>query len=296
MQPRCPGMKPGGAQAFWRALDAGQQAELMAWRTQACQQAPSEWLRWRCGETSLGCISPQRAAWLARQLRPVQLSAQGLCWQAGTWMPAQRSESLQSVLLQARAEGLLPGWRDERFSFWSADCEQPDPQRPALLQVERSGFRFLGLLSHAVHVNGFLPDGRLWCGRRSQHKATDPGRLDNITAGGLPSGEQVWDCLQRELVEEAGLFRLQDHDCHSAGPVRTSRQEGGCWHDEFLHVFNLTLASGFEPRNQDGEVAEFLCLHPAEVLAKIRVGAFTQDAVQSLLQGLAASAQGLAAG
>jgi 8-oxo-dGTP pyrophosphatase MutT (NUDIX family) len=287
-------MKTCGVQAFWTSLDARQQAELLALRQHSRHQPPADWIRWYCDEACLGWISPQRAAWLAQQLTPVVVSAQALHWQTQTWSPAQRSECLQSLLLQARAEGLLQGWRDERFSFWDTDCALPDPQRPALLQVERSGFRFLGLLSHAVHVNGFLSDGRLWCGRRSLQKATDPGMLDNVTAGGLPGGELVTDCLRRELAEEAGLFSLEDHDCRPAGLVRTTRQEGDSWHDEFIHVFNLTLAADFQPRNQDGEVAEFLCLHPAEVLVKIRGGAFTQDAVQSLVQGLCNGARDLA--
>jgi len=214
------------------------------------------------------------------------LSSHGLVWAAEGWTEPQRSASVQAVLQQARAEGLLHGWRDEHFSFWDTDCDQPDPHRPAFFEAERSGFRFLGLLSHAVHVNGFLPDGRLWCGRRALQKATDPGLLDNLTAGGLPSGESVMDCLQRELAEEAGLFRLSDHGCQAVGQVRTSRPEPEGWHDEFLQVFNLSLAADFVPANQDAEVSEFVCLHPAKVVAQIEAGAFTPDAVQTLLQGL----------
>lgn len=273
-----------GAHAFLNALDVEQQATLFALRNQACQTRP--WPEWRCGDMRMGCMPAQRTAWLAERLVAGSLSDRGLVWQAQSWTAAERSACLQTALRQARAEGLLSGWRDEPFSFWSADCALPDPQRPSMLQVERSGFRFLGLLSHAVHVNGFLPDGRLWCGRRSLSKATDPGLLDNVTAGGLPSGEGLLDCLRRELAEEAGLFSLEGHDCHAAGRVRTARQEGQEWHDEYVHVFNLTLAADFQPVNQDGEVAEFVCLRPAEVLSQIQTGAFTQDAVQALVQGL----------
>jgi 8-oxo-dGTP pyrophosphatase MutT (NUDIX family) len=120
--------------------------------------------------------------------------------------------------------------------------------------------------------------------------------LDNLTAGGLPAGESIEDCLQRELAEEAGLFKLAEHGCRAAGFVRTSRQESEGWHDEFVHVFNLTLASGFQPCNQDGEVAEFRCLGPAEAVAHIQAGTFTQDAVQALVQGLAHAARDLASG
>jgi 8-oxo-dGTP pyrophosphatase MutT (NUDIX family) len=282
-----------GSRAFWAALGEQERAELMGLRASACESRPLEWTPWFCADLPLGLVSPERAVWLSHHLDGLSWDMHSLRWNAGGWTKEQRGASLQAALLQAREQGLLPGWRNEPFSFWHADCAAPDCQREALFQVERSGFRFLGLLSHAVHINGFVPDGRMWCARRSPHKATDPGMLDNLTAGGLPSGESVQDCLQRELAEEAGLFDLTGHDCCAAGHVRSARREPEGWHDEFLHVFNLTLSAGFLPVNQDGEVAEFMCLTPPEVLERIRAGEFTKDAVQTLIQGLMPVALGI---
>ena len=279
-------MQHTGPRNFLASLSADEQAPLFALEAQALQAPPADWLTWRCGDRALGLLSAPRAAWLARHLPGCSLSAQELVWHAEHASEAQRSEQLQTVLLSAREQGLLSGWRNERFSFWHADCATPEPHTPAFLSVERSGFRWLGMLSHAVHVNGFLPDGRLWCARRALTKATDPGLLDNVTAGGLPSGETAQTCLQRELAEEAGLFSLEGHSLQAVGSVRTSRQEPQGWHDEFVHVFNLTLADGFAPQNQDGEVSEFLCLSPQQVLARMLAGECTVDSVQTLLQGL----------
>ena len=281
-------MNANGPTSFVTGLPTTQQAALFNLAAQAVQLAPAKLVPWRCGTQRLGLLSPERASWLAQQLPGCSRVPTGLLWDAQAMTTQQRSEVLQTTLLAAREQGLLPGWREERFSFWHSGCTTPEPERPALFHAERSGFRWLGLQSHAVHVNGFLPDGRLWCARRALTKATDPGLLDNITAGGLPMGETVQDCLLRELAEEAGLFSLQDHTVQAAGTVRTSRLEREGWHDEIIHVFNLTLAIGFAPVNQDGEVAEFMCLQPSDVLALALAGAFTVDAVQSLLQGLRA--------
>jgi ADP-ribose pyrophosphatase YjhB (NUDIX family) len=92
--------------------------------------------------------------------------------------------------------------------------------------------------------------------------------------------------LQRELAEEAGLLHLQGQLLQPAGSVRTARLEPQGWHDEIVHVFNLTLATDFVPMNQDGEVAEFMCLDAHEVLARMQAGEFTVDAVQTLVHGL----------
>ena len=208
-----------------------------------------------------------------------------LLWKSDCWSSARRSAAVQALLEQARTLGQLPGWRAESFAFWHTECSLPLPDQEAFFTAERSGFRHLGLMSHAVHINGFTEDGRLWCGRRAANKATDPGRLDNITAGGLPAGETVLDCALRELQEEAGLH-LDARALVNTGTRRTTRAEPEGWHDETLLVFNLTLATSVVPRNQDGEVQEFLCLTPTDVLRRIQGREFTADAVASLAQSL----------
>lgn len=211
----------------------------------------------------------------------------GLHWPALTLPAHERSARLQAALEQCHARGLVHGWRNEAFAFWHHDCLMPpDDGRPPLLAVERAGFRFLGMRSHAVHINGFTPDGRLWCGRRSLTKATDPGLLDNVTAGGLPAGESPISCALRELQEEAGAILEDTRSLQEAGLVRTARLDTGGWHDETLLVYNLACADGWTPVNQDGEVAGFVCLSAAQTLEQIQAGAFTQDAVASLAQGL----------
>jgi isopentenyldiphosphate isomerase len=249
------------------------------------QAPPAGYIPWWCGNTAMGLLAPERARWLTAHLGACSSKPHGIVWDAAAWTREQRGTALQETLGHAHAQGLLTGWRNERFSFWHADCTAPDPRVASLFDAERAGFRFLGLLSHAVHVNGFLPDGRLWIARRALSKATDPGLLDNITAGGLPAGETVHTCLLRELLEEANL-QPTPSQLQAAGSIRTKRLEPQGWHDEVLHIFNLTLATDDAPHNTDGEVSAFMCLQPHEVLARIDAGVMTQDAVQSLLQGL----------
>jgi 8-oxo-dGTP pyrophosphatase MutT (NUDIX family) len=110
--------------------------------------------------------------------------------------------------------------------------------------------------------------------------------LDNLTAGGLPTGEDLEICAVRELFEEAGITPWLALQLKYAGQIRASRPLRDVWHDEILHSFNLCLADYFCPVNQDGEVAEFLCLGPGEVVQKVRDGEFTVDATLSLVQGL----------
>jgi 8-oxo-dGTP pyrophosphatase MutT (NUDIX family) len=157
-----------------------------------------------------------------------------------------------------------------------------------LFRLERAAFRFFGLRSRAVHVNGWTPDGHLLCGRRALSKATDPGALDNLAAGGLGADEAPLACARRELLEEAGVAAEHSGRLQWRGLIHSRRLEDGGLHDELLHVYALRLPAGFSPCNRDGEVSEFLRLAPAALPA--RLGEFSPDAgaviaLELLLQG-----------
>jgi ADP-ribose pyrophosphatase YjhB (NUDIX family) len=132
-----------------------------------------------------------------------------------------------------------------------------------------------------------LPQGDLWCGRRSDHKPTDPGLLDNLAAGGLTAGEMPLDTAVRELAEESGLHLSDPNRLQGAGVIRTQRLEPQGWHDEQLLVYTLHLSEQETPINADGEVQEFLRLSPDEVVSRMQSGQFTVDACASLAQSLA---------
>lgn len=286
-----------GARAFAAALSPTQRLALADAARRASAPAPRHlqtlWLS-SPGQTQalrLGLIAPERAALLVTLLPDCQWdtgeNTPGLHWQALALDPPTRSALLQSALVECHAQGLVHGWREEAFAFWHHDClVPPDDGRAPLLAVERAGFRFLGMRSHAVHINGFTPDGRLWSGQRALTKATDPGMLDNVTAGGLPAGESPLACALRELQEEAGAHLNNPAALLDCGVVRTARWDTGGWHDETLLVYNWDCPADWTPHNQDGEVAAFLCLNAADAMAQVQAGAFTQDAVASLAQGL----------
>ena len=205
-------------------------------------------------------------------------------WQPGSDHPSERSAQIQAAALLLRERGAVVGWRDERYR-----CEQPVAEPTLafgaeLFQLERAAFRFFGLMSRAVHVNGLRADGQVWCGRRAPHKAIDPGRLDSLAAGGLGAGEDILDCARRELFEEAGVPSALVTALIARGAVRTRRAEPEGWHDEVLHVFDLLLPDDFVPANQDGEVSEFVLLAPPVLRA--RLDELTEDAAAALRQSV----------
>ena len=88
--------------------------------------------------------------------------------------------------------------------------------------------------------------------------------------------------------EEAGLYLQAAHRLRYAGSVTVGRVRDGGWHEERLQVYNLLLASGEQPANQDGEVQDFQLLEAAEIARLIEDGQFTPDAAAAIGQGLLA--------
>jgi len=248
---------------------------------------PPQFVGLYLGEKRIGRLAPEHVAPLLDRLPQCQLSERGVVWLGAERSSVQeRSTQLAGAAQALRQAGWITGWRDELYSYWGEIEHAPDPAEPHAFALERAAFRFFGLRSHAVHINGFAPDGRVWCGIRSMSKATDPGRIDNLAAGGLSAGESVLDCAIRELHEEAGLDPELARQVQPAGRVVTRRRESQGWHDEALLVYNLLLPAGTVPRNLDGEVSGFLCLSPQQAMT--RLGEMTDDAAGVLAQGVLA--------
>lgn len=272
--------------AFTQRLNAGEWAWLERFKTDAFQPAPQGWLKLEADHLHLGWVSPQRADQVIAGLPHCAIVRERLVWACQQQNSLHRSRDLQNFLKSQAANDRLPGWRNEFFCFWETPSCPPDVNSPPFFCVERSGFRHLGLMSHAVHINGFLPNGDIWCARRALNKATDPGMLDNLAAGGLPTGETAMATAVRELEEEAGLHITNPRQLHWAGAIRLQRQTPQGWQDETLLVYNLLLSDDFSPHNRDGEVMGFMRLSPRECLTRMQSGEFTNDACLALAVGV----------
>jgi 8-oxo-dGTP pyrophosphatase MutT (NUDIX family) len=248
---------------------------------------PEEAMPWYLGDahSPSGYLTPEHAKVLLSLRQDWLTVPHGLRWDTPEKTHASRSLALAKLAAELRDLGHVTGWRNEKFSYWpdaiilaNGHPIEPTGALSAAFEMERAAYRFFGLRAHAVHVNGFTEDGFLWCGRRSLTKATDPGMLDNIAAGGLPVGESLQTCGVREMAEEAGLSEALALTAVAQGQVTTCRSVPRGWHHETLWVYNLLMPADVQPVNQDGEVAEFSLLSPAQVVQAIASKRMTVDA------------------
>lgn len=175
--------------------------------------------------------------------------------------------------------GCLRGWRDELLDVYG--------EGRRLCVLERAAMRPLGLLTKAVHLNAWSPDGRLWLARRSDTKATDPGKWDTLVGGLAVTGEPLDASLVRECFEEAGLDPV---DLQGRSPLRVilrmHRRLPEGYQVEDVLVSDCLLDDTVVPRNQDGEVSEIRLATLDETWSLLEAGAFTQEAEACILDSL----------
>jgi 8-oxo-dGTP pyrophosphatase MutT (NUDIX family) len=191
-----------------------------------------------------------------------------------------RSRALQSLAQQLRRRGLIADWRNELSAVL-------DDEGREIARCERGAFRTLGIQNRAVHINGYREDGRIWVARRSAVKRADPGKLDNLAAGGVAAGESPRRTALREAWEEAGVPRRLALRVDFPGMViRSVRETRFGIHDELVIVADLDLPRDFVPEGRDGEVAEFLCWSHEEVEAALACDEFTVEAALAMRESL----------
>ena len=186
--------------------------------------------------------------------------------------PLLLSRSLAKLADRMHQGGFITGWRHEDFAWIDENGHE-------YFRLERAAFRTFGFRSMATHINGYTKAGKLWLGRRSETKATDPGRLDNLAAGGIGADETPWVNARRELWEEAGVPPQISEQIEPVGRIHMRRPiPGKGFHDEQLFIYDLELADNFVPTNHDGEVSSFIEITLSEAAARILADEFTSDA------------------
>ncbi|MGH6891458.1 MAG: DUF4743 domain-containing protein [Dongiaceae bacterium] len=165
-----------------------------------------------------------------------------------------RGKAVADVLARLHERGSVPGWRGELYPVNRGFAEPP------LLLMERAATPLFGIQSYGINVNGLLRHGdswKVWIARRSATKQVDPNMLDLLVGGGHPYGISLRDNLLKECAEEAGIPRAIAERARPVGLVTLMIEAAEGLRVGLQFNFDLELPADFEPRNGDGEVAEF---------------------------------------
>ena len=165
-----------------------------------------------------------------------------------------RTAAINTVAQELAARGIVTGWRNEMFPV------APKFGAAPLFDLERALVPFLGVKAYGVHLNGYVRDGgqiKLWVGKRADDRPIEPGKLDHLVAGGLPSHISPFDNLMKEAAEEASIPKELARRAKPAGALAYRMELNRHLRDDTLFVYDLELPASFTPHNHDGEIASF---------------------------------------
>jgi len=117
----------------------------------------------------------------------------------------------------------------------------------------------------AAHL---LPEPSLPVRRLS--KATYPGLLDQMVAGGQPAGLSFLGNVRKECEEEASLPPEVIASIQPVGAVSYRYATESGLSTKTLATYDVEMHAGLMPLCSDGEVEEFRLLPMAEVLRSVR--------------------------
>jgi hypothetical protein len=204
---------------------------------------PGERLIFCAGTHQIGYLRPDLAARLAA-LEPGVTVAAGR-----VTLPLETLPKLNEL---AAALG-MPS-RSENFDI------RETADSPVLGVLDRGALPSFGVIGVGVHLNGLVrrADGwHVWVGRRAADKKLDPGKLDNLVAGGVPAGLTPFETLLKEGEEEAALPEALTAKARQVARFSYNMERAEGLRRDLIYAYDLELPEDFHPHPTDGEVEHF---------------------------------------
>lgn len=220
---------------------------------------PADYRPWSISGTTIGQVRHPVAE---------QLTGFGFAERDGILtLPPAPFEALSGTLETAadglRAAGLAAKKRDELYPLLAHPDGEP------LAALDRGAATEFGIVNRGFHLNGIVRrvDGTfMWVARRSRNKATYPGKLDNMVAGGHPLGISAFDNLLKECHEEAGIPPEIAATARPTGTISYRMAVPSGLRRHMFYTYDLELDPSFVPQPIDGEVESFELMPIGQVM------------------------------
>jgi 8-oxo-dGTP pyrophosphatase MutT (NUDIX family) len=202
----------------------------------------------------VGWVTPERCEVLSKHRDVFQVEATHLAMASHLATPQMRTAALQGIAPDLAKSSLFLKSSGEMFAVKNTwrDAE--------LMRIDRALVPGLGVRAYGVHVNGFVRTSKgpsLWIATRALTNAVEPGKLDNMVAGGQPAGLSLTDNVIKECAEEAGLSADLAARARPVSTVSYRFDVPQGLKDDVLFCYDLEMPPGLEPANRDGEVTRF---------------------------------------
>jgi len=175
----------------------------------------------------------------------------------------ERSEALDEVIRSLVHKQVIRAYLDEPYPVTDGD------RNAAIMTLDRSAGAFFGIRCFGQHLNGYVRknDGiHLWIARRARDRHIEPGKLDNMVAGGLPWHTSLEENLIKECAEEAGMSASLASHARAVGTVSYLAESVNGIKPDTLYCYDIELPEDFTPVCTDGEVESFHLMPVEDVM------------------------------
>src|SRR5579863_5127223 len=232
---------------------------------------PSDFLPLMAGDKLLGMLRPETALYLSDfpELFVEHDDRIGLSDHYTT--AADRTAAFRPIAERLALEGLIEKLRDEDYRVVTKWGAEP------LMQIDRAAVGLLGIKAFGIHVNGMVLKRReqellLWIGKRAADKSVEPGKYDNMVAGGQPAGLTLIENLKKEAAEEAGIEPSMVKRAQPVSVITYCMEDGRGLKRDTLFIYDMLMPDDFEPKPVDGEMEHFVQMRRGMILNLLREG------------------------
>ena len=223
----------------------------------ACRTAvlPGSRLAFWSGTQHIGYVQPAFAARLAAASPAITITENTV------FLAPEALSQLNSI---AHAAGLP--FRAEQFDV------RATPDGPVLTTLDRGALPSFGVIGVGAHLNGLVrrPEGwHLWIAKRAANKKLDPGKFDNLVAGGVAAGHTPFETIIKESEEEAALPSALAAQARQVARFTYNMERPEGLRRDVIYVYDLELPESFVPSPADGEVESFTLRPLTEVLEMV---------------------------
>ena len=218
-------------------------------------------------DTQLGWLTPERSKIILQHPDVFVKTDAGVVMAPTLSTLDARTNALVKIAPQLADSDLFRASTGEMYgvkNHWS---------EPAVLLMDRLLIPSFGVRAYGVHLNGFVSkanDIHLWIGTRAADRIVEPGKLDNMVAGGQPAALSITENLIKEAAEEAGLAPELARKARATSVITYCFETPNGLRNDTLFCYDLKMPPDFVPRNTDGEISGFELMPLPDVLALVR--------------------------
>lgn len=213
----------------------------------------SRFVPFSAGGTQYGWLTHERAAVVLAYPKAFQIEGTGVALNGALNTPAKRSKAIADLAPALAATGLFSKTRGELYAVRNHWSDK------AAFNIDRALNSGFGLRAYGVHANGIVEKKNgphLWIGTRAKSLLVEPGKLDNMVAGGQPAGLGLMENLVKECGEEAHILPKLARTAKPSGVLSYSFESPKGLRCDTLFCYDLVVPASFKPRASE-EISRF---------------------------------------